>query len=206
MDVYSGAVEAGTVHLLERLFSFVLGLVNNVGRAAVAVVGVVHEQVDVNYLTEILEDFVKVGGRDVLGQFLDDNLIAVSGRAGINADTAVAEGGFKRSLRACCSRTLDERGVGEILWAGLHVLRRPRTSRSISTSLGRLWPRTPLRRSPRGVRERERECERAGEAERGEIERRGERLREREFGTLERRGWRESVAGMAVAGGGDMLV
>jgi len=138
MDVDGGAVEAGAVHLLERLFSFVLGLVNNVGRAAVAVVGVVHEQVDVDYLTKVLKDFVKVGGRDVLGQFLDDNLIVVSGRAGINADTAVAEGGFKRSLQASCSRTLDERGVGETLRAGLHVLRRPRTSRSISTSLERL--------------------------------------------------------------------
>ena len=57
----------------------------------------------------------------------------------------------------------------------------------MSTSLERLRSRAPLRRSPRGVRERERECEGAGEAERGEIERRGERLRERESGTLERR-------------------
>jgi len=90
------------------------------------------------------------------------------------------------------SHTLDERGVGDTLPLGLCVLRRPRASRSISTSLERLRSRVPLRRSPREVREREREreCEWAGEAERGEIERRGERLRERESGTLERRrGW-----------------
>ena len=88
-----------------------------------------------------------------------------------------------------CSHTLDERGVGETLRVGLRVLRWLRASRSMSASLERLRPRAPLRRSPRGVRERERErereCERASEAERGEIERRGERLRERESGTLE---------------------
>jgi hypothetical protein len=88
-----------------------------------------------------------------------------------------------------CSHTLDERGVGETLRVGLRVLRWLRASRSMSASLERLRPRAPLRRSPRGVREREREreCERVSEAERGEIERRGERLCERESGALERR-------------------
>jgi hypothetical protein len=78
VDVDGSAVEACAVHLLERFFGFILGLVNNVGCAAVTVMGVIHEQVDVDYLAEFLEDFVKVCRCDVLGQFLDDNLIAVS--------------------------------------------------------------------------------------------------------------------------------
>ena len=78
MNVDGSSVDVSTVHLLERFFGFILGLVNNVGCAAVAVVGVVHEQVDIDYLAEVLEDFVKVCRCDVLGQFLDDNLIAVS--------------------------------------------------------------------------------------------------------------------------------
>jgi len=79
VNVDGGTIEACSLHLLESFFSFILSLVNNVGCAAVAVVGMVHQQVDIDYCTKVLEDFVKVFGCDVLGQFLDDNLITVSG-------------------------------------------------------------------------------------------------------------------------------
>ena len=78
MNVDGSAVKACTMHLLESFFGFILGLVNNVGCATVTIVGVIHEQVDIDDLAEILKDFVKVCSCDVLGQFLDDNLIAVS--------------------------------------------------------------------------------------------------------------------------------
>jgi hypothetical protein len=98
VNVKGSAVEACAVHLFEGFFRFILGLVNNVGCATVAVVGVVHEQVDIDYLAKILEDFVQVGRCDVLGQFLDNNLIAVSDRASINSFTATANCRCKRSF------------------------------------------------------------------------------------------------------------